>query len=153
ACQLPSGRRDFDTPRLELRLLRNRHLEHAVRMLGADGIEVGAVGQSESSQEFATAALESPVGARLFLRMCVTLTADGQDTLLGGDLDVLRLYAGDVDQHREALRLLVDVDLRNPPGAVGLAGLGGKCLIEVAMQAVDERPGLVAENGHVANLQ
>ena len=63
-----SGRCDLDAPRLQLRLLRNRHLEHALRMLGADRIEVGAVRQGEAAQELAAAALEPPVGAGLFLR-------------------------------------------------------------------------------------
>ena len=148
-----SGRRHFDAPRLQLRLLRNRHLEHAVRVPRADRVEVGAFREGEASQEFAAAALETPVGARLFLSARVPLAADGQHAFVGSDLDVLRLDAGDVDQHGEAPGLLVDVDLRNPPGTGGIGGVGGESHIELPLQAVDERPGLIAQNGHVANLQ
>src|SRR5690348_734073 len=81
-----SGGRDFDAARLQLRLLRNRHLEHALRVPGADCVEVGAVREREAAQEPATAALQATVGAGLFLGARMALTADGQDAFLSGDL-------------------------------------------------------------------
>src|SRR5581483_2016716 len=95
-----------DAAGLHLGLLRDGHLEHAIGLLRRDGLGVRALGQREATQEGARGALDALVAILRVLLFRASLTADRQHALLGRDVDILRLDAGDIRQDDEAVLLL-----------------------------------------------
>src|ERR1700722_19131089 len=138
-----------DAPRLLLRALRDRQLEHAVHLRGLDGLGIGTLGESETTQERAAGTLNAAVALAVGLLLGRALATHRQPPLFGRDFDVLAINARHIGGHDEALGLFADVDLRNPADvrldAVGVLVLG---LIEALLKAAHERPGLVPKNRH-----
>src|SRR6185437_4306302 len=147
---------DGDASRLDLGVLRNGDFQHAVGLLRRDGLSVGALRQSEAAEEGTARALDALVAVLVgLLLLRAALAADSQHAILGGDVDVLRLNSRDVGEDHETLGFLVNIHARNP-GNTGRArhrsvGCFVDCLIELPMQAIEERPGLVTHQCHKAS--
>src|ERR1700733_3837098 len=142
-----SGSLDGNASRLLLRTLRNADFEHPVDERRLDGLGVGALRKREAAQERAAGALDALVAVLRRLLLRAALALDAQHALVGGDVDVLALDARQIGGHHEALLFLVNVDVRDPAdsGAVSALGHGA---IELPLQAADERPRLVTDDGH-----
>src|SRR6185436_17719601 len=89
-------RLDFDAPGLGLRDLGNRELEDAVLEGRLDGIGLHVLRQREAAHELAGHALDARVAVFFLALLEGTRAAQGEHTLVGGDLDVGRLHARQV---------------------------------------------------------
>src|SRR5437773_11093547 len=145
-----SGSLHGDAPRLLLRALRDGDLQHPVYVACLDRLGIRALGKRETAQERARGTLDAlvTVARRLLLR--AALAAHRQHALLGGDVDVLGLDARQVGDYDEALGFFADVDVRDPADARRRCILGGLAqgALELPLEAAQERPGLVTNNGH-----
>src|SRR5579863_3213352 len=140
------GGGDGNAPRLLLRTLRNADLEHAVDEGRLDGLGVRALRECEAAQERAGGALDALVAVLRRFLLRATLALDGQHALVGGDVDVLVLDARQIGSHHEALVFLVNVDVRDPADSCAVSALALGAL-EMPLQAADERPRLVTNDG------
>src|ERR1700730_14362013 len=141
---------DGNAPWLLLGALRDGDFQHPVHVPGLDRLGIGALRKGEAAQERARGALDAleTVRGRLLLR--AALAADRQHALVGGDLDVLAFDARHVGDHYEALGFLADVHMRDPADARGIraASTLAHGAIELLLEAVQERPRLVTNDGH-----
>src|ERR1700738_2349778 len=141
---------DGNAPRLLLGALRDGDFQHPVHVPGLDRLGIGALGKGEAAQERARGALDAleTVRGRLLLR--AALAADRQHALVGGDLDVLAFDARHVGDHYEALGFLADVHMRDPADARGIRAVSTLAhgAIELLLEAAQERPRLVTNDGH-----
>src|SRR3984893_17634863 len=141
---------DGNAPWLLLGALRDGDFQHPVHVPGLDRLGIGALRKGEAAQERARGALDAleTVRGRLLLR--AALAADRQHALVGGDLDVLAFDARHVGDHYEALGFLADVHMRDPADARGIRAVSTLAhgAIELLLEAVQERPRLVTNDGH-----
>src|ERR1700732_346575 len=141
---------DGNAPRLLLGTLRDGDFQHPVHVPGLDRLGIGALRKGEAAQERAVGALDAleTVRGRLLLR--AALAADRQHALVGGDLDVLAFDARHVSDPYEALGFLTDVDMRDPADARGIRAVSTLAhgAIELLLEAAQERPRLVTNDGH-----
>jgi hypothetical protein len=103
------ARINLDAPWLGLLRLRKHQPQDTV-LIGRLG-RVGSVNrrQVEAAAELAGAVLAHQVIASLGVRLGGGPTADGEDSALNIDVDVVRLEAGQLSLDDESVALLVDV--------------------------------------------
>src|ERR1700730_2412893 len=141
---------DGNAPRLLLGALRDGDFQHPVHVPGLDRLGIGALRKGEAAQERARGALDALETVRRRLLLRAALAADRQHALVGGDLDVLAFDARHVGGHYEALGFLADVHMRDPADARGIRAVSTLAhgAIELLLEAVQERPRLVTNDGH-----
>src|ERR1700730_3240177 len=141
---------DGNAPRLLLGALRDGDFQHPVHVPGLDRLGIGALRKGEAAQERARGALDAleTVRGRLVLR--AALAADRQHVLVGGDLDVLAFDARHVSDYDEALGFLANVDMRDPADARGVRAVSTLAhgALELPLEAAQERPRLITNDGH-----
>src|SRR6185369_4354384 len=103
---------DRDLPRLDLRLLRNDHLQHAVLQLRLDVLTVGTIRQRERAAEAPVRAFAGVVGVALFVLLLFALARNREVISGQRDLQVLLAYARQVGAEHVAFLVLLHVEAR-----------------------------------------
>jgi hypothetical protein len=149
----------LDAPRRALGALRDHDLEHPVPATRLDSVGVGAVRQREAPVEHAVRPFDAGVAAILLGVLGLALAADGEDALVHAHFDVLRVHARDVGEDQETILLLADVDARHPLAgdhvrliARLLAEEAVEQVLDLLLEQVGARPGVVADDAHRGNL-
>lgn len=99
----PLSGRDFDTPRLCFRLFRDRDFQQPVSISGLYVVRIDSIRQDKPPMEVPIATLATVVH-HLFavcFGQSVAFTADGQDTVVECDFDIVWIDTGDVNVELE----------------------------------------------------
>lgn len=111
----------LDLLRLGFGFLGQRHLQHALVVIGLDVLAVDRRGQGEGAGEAAVLALDPAVVLFFLLLLELALAVNGERGVLDANVDVLLVDAGDFDFERDVVLIFADVNRgREASGRGGL---------------------------------